>query len=528
MDDSRAWHLTGTGYDALRLADIPVPSPGPREILLRQECVTICFSAIKEIKLGAEHPRLAGRDLASDPVILGDESVGTVMEVGSELGDRFHPGEVYVIQPDLGDGRAFGYGIPGGLARYRLVPEEFFGQLLSVNEEAVRRLGFFSFPLAEPLGCVEKSCSIAFRPAPRRGGRMLLVSSFSASKVTWGFEGDEGIPEHAVIVDPGEAFRGVVKILASHGVDICSSDAAHEGDLFDDIIIAAGDDRELPELFENTKDFLDRNGTLSVIGNSNGSLKLPVDVGAVHYQGHIILGSSGCDISSCYRVRPSYSPRKGDTVLLLGAGGPMGQMFVLWMLGNEETRPARVICSDVDDKRLDALHKLGSSSPERLEFRVVDARKSTTAEFLSGVEVDYLVILCPVLDAVKECVPFLAEGAVLNCFAGMKGAVLPLGVDAITSRRLRIVGFSGLDTPAMKSALSRIVGGDVDVSPVVAAVGGMDAGRDALEACGGGTYPGKIVIYNGIDAPLRPCADLTGGDGWSGEFERRFLAGELG
>ena len=252
MNDSRAWHLTGTGYESLRLADIPVPSPGPREILLRQECVTICFSAIKEIKLGSDHPRLAGRDLASDPVILGDESIGTVMEVGSELGNRFHAGEVYVIQPDLGDGRAFGYGIPGGLVRYRLVPEEFLGQLLRVDEAAVERHGFFSFPLAEPLACVEKSCSIPFRPAPRRGGRMLLVSSFSARSARWGFGGDEGLPENVIMVDPAEAFRKVATILVSRGVDVRSSDEAEDGDLFDDIVIAAADDRELPEILENT------------------------------------------------------------------------------------------------------------------------------------------------------------------------------------------------------------------------------------------------------------------------------------
>jgi threonine dehydrogenase-like Zn-dependent dehydrogenase len=456
-------------------------------------------------------------------VVLGDESIGTVIEAGSELEDRFRPGEVYVIQPDLGDGRAFGYGIPGGLVRYRTVPEEFCGQLLRVEKEAVERYGFFSFPLAEPLGCVEKSCTIDFRPAPRRGGRMLLVSSFGAGKVGWGFEGDDGVPEGGIIVDPAGAFKEVSEVLVSRGAELRPSDTADEGELFDDIVLAAGDDRELPELFENVGRFLDRKGTLSVIADGVEGRALPVDVGAVHYEGHIVLGGSGPDICSCYRARRGYSPFQGDTVLLLGAGGPMGQMFVLWLLGNDTARPERVVCTDVDDRRLEALRRLGGGAPSGLRFDVVDARGASPSDFLSEGEVDYLVILCPVLEAVTGCLPFLADGAVINCFAGMKGATLPLDIGTVASRRLRIVGFSGLDTAAMRSALSRIVEGKVDVSPVVAAVGGFDTGGEALEACGAGRYPGKIVVYSGVDAPLRPFEDITGGESWSAEHERRFL-----
>ncbi len=521
-DTNRAWHLTGTGYDSLKLAELPVPKPGPREVLIRQECVTVCFSAIKEIKLGAEHPRLAGRDLAAEPVILGDESIGTVIEAGEEMRNRFHPGEIYVIQPDLGDGRAFGYGIPGGFVRYRTVPEEFCGQLLRVEEEAIGKYGFFSFPLAEPLGCVEKSCSIGFRAASRRGGRMLLLAAPSAGSVRWGFTDDEGVPERVTVV--GEDFGDVAEALSSRGTVVTSADAALEDGPFDDIIIAGNPGADL---FAQASGLLDKNGTLCVISESAGGEELPIDVGAVHYQGHIVLGGTEPDIARCYRARPGYSPIAGDTVLLLGAGGPMGQMFVLWLLGNTVAMPRRIVCTDVDEGRLAALRRLGEGAPNGLRFDVVDGRGGSPADYLSGGEIDYLVILCPALEAVRGCVPFLAKGAVVNCFAGMKGAILPLDAGTITSRRLRIVGFSGLDTPAMDSALSRIVEGTVDVSPVVAAVGGFDTGREALEACGAGTYPGKIVVYSGVDAPLKPFADITGGKNWSAEFERRLLAGEL-
>ena len=69
---------------------------------------------------------------------------------------------------------------------------------------------------------------------------MLLASSFHAEEVGWGFEGDEGVPEDGIIVDPAGAFKEVSAALASRGAVLRSSDTAEEGELFDDIILAAG------------------------------------------------------------------------------------------------------------------------------------------------------------------------------------------------------------------------------------------------------------------------------------------------
>jgi NADPH:quinone reductase-like Zn-dependent oxidoreductase len=58
-----AWHLTGKGLESLHLAEVPTPQPGPGQLLCRIDAAGLCFSDIKILTLGSEHPRIAGRDL---------------------------------------------------------------------------------------------------------------------------------------------------------------------------------------------------------------------------------------------------------------------------------------------------------------------------------------------------------------------------------------------------------------------------------------------------------------------------------
>jgi D-arabinose 1-dehydrogenase-like Zn-dependent alcohol dehydrogenase len=123
----RAWPLTGAGFESLgssgRPVSVPVPKPGPRELLLRVDAVGICFSDVKLIRAGAAHPRLKGRDLKKDPTRPGHEVSLTVAAVGAELGSQYSRGDRFTIQADVyyeGRNLAFGYWIPGGFSEYVL------------------------------------------------------------------------------------------------------------------------------------------------------------------------------------------------------------------------------------------------------------------------------------------------------------------------------------------------------------------------------------------------------------------------
>src|SRR5437870_1026937 len=113
------WHFYGDGLDSLEVDEVDVPVYGPDELLVRQDACGLCFSDTKVIALGANHPRMAGRDLRKDPVTLGHEVSCTVVGVGEDLRDRFKEGDRFIIQADVfyqGVSMAYGYAIPGGLA----------------------------------------------------------------------------------------------------------------------------------------------------------------------------------------------------------------------------------------------------------------------------------------------------------------------------------------------------------------------------------------------------------------------------
>ncbi len=48
-----------------------IPSPGDDQLLVRVDAVGLCFSDVKLIKLGGDHPKLYGRDLSKEPTRLG-------------------------------------------------------------------------------------------------------------------------------------------------------------------------------------------------------------------------------------------------------------------------------------------------------------------------------------------------------------------------------------------------------------------------------------------------------------------------
>jgi threonine dehydrogenase-like Zn-dependent dehydrogenase len=166
----RALVLEGRGFDHLRVRDVPLPHPGPRQLLARVDAAGICTSLIKLVEQGSDHELVYGWNLEEHPLILGDEGAITLVEVGRELRDRYRPGERFVIQPAVDTAPinhrdryrnhargvnkvAVGYTLPGHLAEYILVPEEVLAAdcLLPLPGSA---LPHAHAAMSEPISCV--------------------------------------------------------------------------------------------------------------------------------------------------------------------------------------------------------------------------------------------------------------------------------------------------------------------------------------------------------------------------------------
>ena len=154
--EMRAAVLDGTGTAHLAVRRVPVPRPGLGQLLARVDAAGICTSVNKLLDQGPAHPLMHGWDPAAHPVIVGDEGVVTLVEVGSDLRDRFEPGQRMAVQPavdiapiqhreryrDQGRGVAkiaVGYTLPGLLAEYVLIGEEVLaaGCLLPLPDAAL-------------------------------------------------------------------------------------------------------------------------------------------------------------------------------------------------------------------------------------------------------------------------------------------------------------------------------------------------------------------------------------------------------
>lgn len=185
-DKNMTWNMYGAGEENIGKAGKPEalslpPKPGPDQMLVRVDSVGLCFSDVKLIRMGGDHPKLYNRDLKEEPTRLGHEASLTIIEVGEELKDRYKPGQRVAVQPDIyqnGKSTAYGYTIPGGLIQYHLIGEEMLktdeGEcLLPVNDS----MGYAESSLLEPWGCVLAAYTQRRRLDPKKGGVMWILGS---------------------------------------------------------------------------------------------------------------------------------------------------------------------------------------------------------------------------------------------------------------------------------------------------------------------------------------------------------------
>jgi len=147
------------GKKDLRLEEFELPQIKDDEILAKVVSDSICMSSYKAATQGEDHKRVPN-DVAENPVIIGHEFSGEIVEVGAKWQHKFTPGQKYSIQPaiyyedgPMGILSAPGYSYPhiGGDATYVIIPRDVLEQncLLAYGGP-----GFYPASLAEPLSCV--------------------------------------------------------------------------------------------------------------------------------------------------------------------------------------------------------------------------------------------------------------------------------------------------------------------------------------------------------------------------------------
>ena len=531
------WPLYGAELENLGLNGKPIqvdtPSPGPDQLLVRHDAVGLCFSDTKIIKAGETHPRLIGRNMKANPVVLGHEVALTVIQVGANLVGRFKPGERFVVQADIyykGVGLAYGYALQGGLSQFNLVGEEILQgdegcYLLPVKPET----GYAQAALTEPWACITAAYDVIYRVGWKSGGLALIAAGPGArTDYELGSPYGGGQPPARVITMGvrGRLLAELRRRAKADGFALTELAAPSEATLaeakavagpegLDDLVLLGAD----AALYELLEPLAAKGAVLNLVGAQALSGPAQVDVGRLHYDHLSLVGTSAPLIASAYTpIRTEL--RAGGYAAFLGAAGPMGQMHVQRALQAREG-PKLLIATDLVAERLEVLEtkfaQLIEAKRGIMELSCRTPGTMSPAEFnaslvaaTGGAGFDDIVVLVPSPGLIASATGMLAQDGLMIVFAGLnRGVRAPINLSLVVNKGLRFTGTSGSAIRDMRNMLSAAEGGVLDPNLSVAAVSGLGDAKKGIEGVMHQTFAGKIVVYPQIlDFPLTALEDL--------------------
>ncbi len=526
-----AWNMYGAGLENMgrngRPEQLPIPKPGDDQLLVRIDSVGMCFSDVKIIKQGGNHPKLYNRDLTQEPTRLGHEVTLTVIEVGQKLRDQYHHGQRLAVQPDIyqnGKSTAYGYTVPGGLIQYHVSGAEVLDTdagacLLPLEGE----MGYAESSLLEPWGCVVASYTQRRRLEPKAGGIMWIVGQPGDTR-EYTFSAGLVAPATIVLTDAPPAVKALVAqtkavIIERNGLQPADYAALKDeltgGKGFDDTV--ALDPRSATAVSAMAR-CIARRGTLNLVGQTPLDGLADADVGRLHYDYIAFVGNPGPDIAASYgEARNRCELRPDGAAVFVGAGGPMGQMHVQRAI-ELPNGPKLIIATEINDERLAAIARqfgplAQENGRELLVFNPQEAEESLYDFVMRATDqlgADDVVVCVPVAPLMAEAATLMKRDGMLVLFAGVpNGTMAPLNLSAVYLGNVQYTGTSGLTIDDQAAVMARALDGSLSPERSVAAIGGMETAQEAMAAVMEGKYPGKIVIFPQIhNLPLLGLDEL--------------------
>ncbi|MDR2159947.1 MAG: zinc-binding dehydrogenase [Treponema sp.] len=313
------------GVNDIRIEEFDLPPVRDDEILAKIVSDSICMSSHKLAVQGSKHKRVRA-DLAANPIIIGHEFCGELVEVGAKWRDQFREGDKFAIQPAINypdaEGRATlwspGYSYPfiGGDATYVVIPREVMemGCLL-----AYRADNFFMGSLSEPISCIvgayhaqyhTRGGSYEHLMGIAEGGAMALLAGagpMGLGAVDYAIHcdrkpgllvvtdiDDTRLARAASIFSPPEAAKHGVRLEYVNTKDMADPAASlrerNGGRLFDDVFVFA----PVRPVVEQGDRLLGPDGCLNFFaGPTDTAFSALFNFYAVHYESHHIVGTSG-------------------------------------------------------------------------------------------------------------------------------------------------------------------------------------------------------------------------------------------
>ncbi|MEN8229549.1 MAG: zinc-binding dehydrogenase [Bacteroidota bacterium] len=206
------------GKSDLRIDEFELPATGQDEILAKVVSDSLCMSSYKAAIQGTDHKRIPN-DAAKNPVILGHEFAGEIVEVGDKWKEQFKVGDKITMQTALNyeegpvgilSAPGYSYGNVGGDATYILIPNEVMEQGCLILYHGP---GYFPASMAEPLSCVIGAMHANYHIKPGTyvhemeivdGGKMAIlagVGPMGLAAINYAIHREERKPSLMVVTD---------------------------------------------------------------------------------------------------------------------------------------------------------------------------------------------------------------------------------------------------------------------------------------------------------------------------------------
>lgn len=307
------------GKNDLRLEEFELPAIKEDEILAHVISDSICMSSYKASIQGADHKRVPN-DVSENPVIIGHEFCGEIVEVGKKWQNQFKPGDKFSIQPAInneGSLAAPGYSFPyiGGDATYIVIPAVVmeYGCLLKYDGDS-----FFGGSLAEPMSCIVGGYHAQYHTIQGsyehkmgivEGGKMAIlagVGPMGLGAIDYAIHGpikpsllvvtdisQERLDRAASIFTKEEAAKNGVQLIyknTAEGDPVAELMELSNGTGYDDVYVYA----PVKSVVEQGDRILGNNGCLNFFaGPTNPEFRAEFNFYNVHYAGTHIVGTSG-------------------------------------------------------------------------------------------------------------------------------------------------------------------------------------------------------------------------------------------
>lgn len=297
------------GEKDLRLEEFDLRPITDGEILIKIVSDSVCMSTHKTALQGAKHLRVPD-NVADNPIIIGHEFCGEVIQVGEKWKNEYKIGDKVVAPPVLaylGGMETIGYTFPeiGGVSTYSIVYEHIIdnGFLIKLNSDS-----FFKGSLIEPASCVIRGYKASvhqdkdgnYFSGIKKGGKLAILAGCGPM----GLEAiDIALNSEAssvVVTDIDESrlqraeklfsSKNDVKLIFTTAADTEKLLELSGGTGYDDVFVYA----PVPSVVELADSLLAFDGCLNFFaGPIDKKFSANFNFYNVHYQQHHVAGTSG-------------------------------------------------------------------------------------------------------------------------------------------------------------------------------------------------------------------------------------------